>query len=255
MLKKVLQLLSPGKNRSDEQSKAANCPICGGTEFKDYNNRPDVCCAQCRSLERSRLLWLVLDKIGVLDRPNVSIFHAAPEKCLLEQFATRWPDSYFACDIAPERYKNNLCRIHQIDLCKDLASIESNQYDIVIHNHVLEHLPCSVEMVLKELNRVLAPGGTHLFSVPFRGQSTDEDLSPNLTPSERTARFAQSDHMRIFGTVDFPQFLQVNFGGAVKRLEVEQYFSEAQLVESNIPAETFRNTNGHSIFIYSKPRD
>jgi SAM-dependent methyltransferase len=51
---------------------------------------------------------------------------------------------------------------------QDMAHLtfESNYFDLVIHSETLEHLH-DYELALSEANRVLKPGGYHLYSVPL----------------------------------------------------------------------------------------
>jgi ubiquinone/menaquinone biosynthesis C-methylase UbiE len=46
------------------------------------------------------------------------------------------------------------------------TSFPENTFDIVLHADVLEHVPQYLE-VLREMHRILAPGGCTIFSVPF----------------------------------------------------------------------------------------
>ena len=53
---------------------------------------------------------------------------------------------------------------------------------------------------MKELFRVLRPGGVLFVQVPVAmdGRSTDEDPAV-VDPKERSRRFGQSDHVRVYG--------------------------------------------------------
>ena len=42
------------------------CNLCGCTEFLDMRRRKLVLCKNCHSLERTRLLWLYIEKINIL---------------------------------------------------------------------------------------------------------------------------------------------------------------------------------------------
>jgi SAM-dependent methyltransferase len=48
----------------------------------------------------------------------------------------------------------------------DLLPFESNTFDSILSNEVIEHVP-SLHISLSELNRVLKPGGKILLTVPF----------------------------------------------------------------------------------------
>lgn len=229
----------------------ATCPICGGKKFLDFNGRIKAQCHECKSLERSRLMWMILKKLDVI-RPGIRVLHVAPELCLLERFSKIASENYYPCDLEPKNYNNRHCKVNRINLCTDLSSMPTATYDLIVHNHVLEHLPCDIVPVIKDLNRTLAPGGLHLFSVPFRGRFTVEDLNPNLSAEERTSRFAQSDHMRLFGTEDFPNFLDKNFPETIKLFDLEAKFSKKDMLNANIPEDVLSNISGHSFFYYQR---
>jgi len=72
-------------------------------------------------------------------------------------------------------------------------------FDIVICNHVLEHVPDD-RKALSEIFRVLKRGGFAILQVPtvYNMELTLED--PSVTdPAERQRRFRQKDHYRLYG--------------------------------------------------------
>jgi ubiquinone/menaquinone biosynthesis C-methylase UbiE len=73
-----------------------------------------------------------------------------------------------------------------------------NCFDVVICNHVLEHVPEDGK-ALSEIYRVLKPGGWASLQVPIVGDHTHEDLTIR-DPSTRTRLYGQSDHVRQYGT-------------------------------------------------------
>ena len=74
-----------------------------------------------------------------------------------------------------------------------------NSFDVVICNHVLEHVD-NDKKVMKEFYRVMKPGGWGIFQVPIdrQAQQTIEDKSIT-DPKERERLYWQSDHLRLYG--------------------------------------------------------
>ena len=86
------------------------------------------------------------------------------------------------------------------DLKLDITDIDlpDDSYDMVICNHVLEHVS-SYGKALSELNRILKPGGKLIISFPI-DPSLDTVLEKDAdTPEERIRLFGQNDHVRVFG--------------------------------------------------------
>ena len=75
-----------------------------------------------------------------------------------------------------------------------------NQFDVVLCNHVLEHVASDFK-AMSELSRVLKPGGWAILQVPFFPpvpDVTEED--PTVTdPKQRVILYGQDDHVRKFG--------------------------------------------------------
>ncbi|WP_188395364.1 class I SAM-dependent methyltransferase [Oxalicibacterium flavum] len=238
----------------NKNSSIATCPICGGKKFKEYNSRPNAICVSCRSLERTRFQFLVLKYLG-LPKSGGSVLHVAPEKALYDFFSKSDANKYHPCDIDPEnkRYAT-LGLMHKIDLCSDLYKIPDASFDLIVHNHVLEHIPCAVGPVLKEHVRILRPEGYFIFSVPFReAESTDECLDMNLALEERIRRFGQADHMRIFGKCDFIQLLHSIFGEHCQKFDPQMLGTKNELEQYGIPYEQVLGISGSTVFVYKKP--
>ncbi|MBR3248208.1 MAG: methyltransferase domain-containing protein, partial [Clostridiales bacterium] len=88
----------------------------------------------------------------------------------------------------------------ETDLKIDITdiSLPDSSYDMVICNHVLEHVS-SYEKALSELNRILKPGGKLIISFPI-DPSLDSVLEKEApTPEDRVRIFGQNDHVRLFG--------------------------------------------------------
>ena len=229
------------------------CPICSCLVFKPYRGRLTAQCAQCKSLERTRLLWLVLQELGLVQRGK-RVLHIAPEVSLMDRFLELSGPGYFPCDLDPTRYTHPRIRVAHINLCNQTYQLLSNTFDIVIHNHVLEHVVCDVEVVMREFIRVMKPGAYQLFSVPFRGDVTREDLSTTLSVDARTKLFAQPDHMRLFGRKDFLEFLHRVLGKENMVENVLSGLSPQDYERASIPEEVPGRVEGSTVFVYRKPR-
>lgn len=229
------------------------CPICQAKDsFIPFNGRQYARCSQCLCVERNRLMWLALQQMA-LPRPSTRVLHFAPELGIASRLAAVCGDRYVACDISPERYRSKHYTVTALDLCTGLGRFADASFDLVLHNHVLEHLACEVRDVLVELERILAPGGVHLFSVPIRGEHTTEDLSPALSAEERTKRFGQDDHMRLFGRTDLPELLRSLWHQDAVLFDFGEAFDRAALEQAAIPLQSIEGVNGNSLFCRRKP--
>lgn len=76
---------------------------------------------------------------------------------------------------------------------------KANTFDWILCSHVLEHIPDD-RAAIRELRRVLKPGGVAVILVPLRTglAKTWEDASIT-SPQERLLVFGQSDHVRNCG--------------------------------------------------------
>jgi hypothetical protein len=229
------------------------CPICKSGEFLAFNGRDNARCKSCQAMERTRLLWMILEKHGLF-RPGLRVMHVAPELPLAKRFSELLDERYFACDVNAARYASTFTTIRPLDLCADLVKLPSRVFDIIIHSHVLEHLRCAPEAVLGEFERLLKPGGQHFVSVPISGEETREDLSDELSDAERSMLFGQHDHMRVFGRSDLPKMLDHVWGKRERHhIEPIELFGAEELERAAIPKEAWSGISSHSIFHHVRP--
>lgn len=225
----------------------AQCNICLGREFEDFNGRASARCSSCKSLERGRLLVMYLFEQVSLPA-DASVLHVAPEECIYDKLRQRSEiGRYQIADIEPERYKFGDCA--EIDLC-ELDDWESDQFDLILHSHVLEHTFCNIAYSLFHLHRMLKPNGRHIFVVPFT-RSCFEESFEDLSGSERTRRFGQWDHTRRFGADDIDRHL-----GKILRIpsefDAERLFGSDALERANIPPHMWQGFHGSTILDVAK---
>ena len=147
-------------------------------------------CPKCLSLERHRLLWLYLKEKTGFFTDNLKVLHFAPEQPFLKRFRALKNLDYTTADIDSP--------IADLNLDVTEMNIPDNQYDVLICNHVLEHVD-NVDKAFSEIKRVLKPGGWAILMVPIN-PDVDTFEDPSVTdPEERKRLFGQYDHVRQFG--------------------------------------------------------
>lgn len=179
------------------------CPVCGGhfRKFLPYgygeaaDNRM---CPKCLSLERHRLLWLYLKEKTGFFTDKLKVLHFAPEQPYLKRFRALKNLDYTTADL-----DSPIADLH-LDVTK--IDLPDNQYDVVICNHVLEHVD-KLANAFSEIKRVLKPGGWAVLLVPIN-PNVDSWEDPTITePEERERNFGQYDHVRQFGR-DYAKVLE-----------------------------------------------
>lgn len=174
-----------------------SCPVCGKSykTFLPYgygksirNNR---LCPGCLSLERHRLLWLYLKNKTNFFTENLKFLHIAPEQPFIKRFRKMENLEYITADLESPI----------ADVKMDIQDIpfENESFDVVICNHVLEHVDDD-RKAMQEVYRILKKGGWAILQVPIdiNRQITYEDNSI-ITPEERQKHFGQYDHRRVHG--------------------------------------------------------
>lgn len=224
------------------------CNLCGSVEWVDMNGRIQVRCAKCSSFERTRAIKLTLDRLG-LPKKDAKILHFAPEAAMGGWLHQRCGKGYRPVDLEPERYPS--VNTQKFDLIADSPALPNDYYDLIIHSHVLEHVPVSLGYLFHHLTRTLKRDGYHIFCLPMMSGYYDEYFGP-LSDDDATKRFGQFDHVRRFGVQDIDRHL-----GAFIRLQPKyslyDFHSKEELDACNIPESERQGLNGSTVFVTRKP--
>ena len=241
--------LIPTLERLGTEDSWLSCNICGSTKFVAGRNGRHLECEGCGSNERARLLWLELMRHDLL-KPGKRVLHIAPERAFAERMHAIFGDGYEPVDIDPGLY-GFAPNIRKLDLVEDAAKLPSDHYDLVIHSHVMEHIPCNITAILYHLHRSLKSDGKQVCCVPIiRDGHYAENLGP-LKPEDATARFGQDDHVRSFGGADIQRTLGMIFA-LPEEYDVSAEFEEAMLVRHNISRINWRGWSPNSVLVLEK---
>lgn len=239
---KTIKSLIPGRIKHSinlilHTGKKYTCPFCG------YNSRDlapigidiPVCiekkiigaglrdggCYKCNSTDRERLIYIYLrDKLNIFDlAKNIRILHLAPERNISRVLFNLGYENYICGDLFAEGY-NYPDYVKNINVLN--IPFQDNYFDIIICNHLLEHVPNDID-AMKELYRVLKNDGQAILQVPISNNSekTFEDFSVT-DPKEREIVFGQFDHLRIYGQ-DYADRLK-SVGFKTERVNISKEF-------------------------------
>ena len=191
------------------------CPICryyGPMKSKRMSREPDVVrlhskCPKCAATERHRAQSLFFDEwLPAADSASKSFLHVAPERCLQdrlrEAFGTYHTTDLFRTDV---------------DYQEDLQSMSfaDASYDVVFVSRVLT-IPPDLGACVREMRRVLKPGGVAIVSECYYHETTQPDPNP------------KSEATRSFG-VDLLDLFREHFG-RVETVTSDRFPQEYQLI-------------------------
>lgn len=160
----------------------------GRTSIK---SRPSGHCPRCNAKARHRRNWLYLENNTALFTKPSRLLHVSPAYALSRRLVRMKNIEYVAVDIEDRPHAT---------VRADLASLplQSDSFDAAICIHVLEHV-VDDRTAMREMFRVLKPGGWALISVPIRlGEPTYEDAAITA-PAERKLAFGETSHVRYYG--------------------------------------------------------
>ena len=156
-------------------------------------------CFACGSSDRDRLVHEFL-KNEISDFSCMKILHVAPERQLNKKL-TSLGAKMINIDARKSGYK---FAYGSETITADLTCLpfESETFDWVIANHVLEHI-IDEKRALSEINRVLKPQGKAILMIPYSPiLSSRIEGELNWTKYQRNELLGQQDHVRLYG-LDF----------------------------------------------------
>ena len=215
-LRPLVVLFFKGSNFTD--------PIDGKSyrKFLPYGygkQRPNALSPGTLSLERHRQMWLYLQNETNFFTHKLKVLHIAPEQEFLRKFKKMKNLEYTSADLFSPI----------VDVKADIVDLpfEDNSFDIIICNHVLEHI-VDDRKAMSELYRVMKSGGWGIVQVPMKNslEKTYEDFTIT-DPKERQKHFGQYDHVRWYGMDYFDRLKSVGFETEINFYS--QKFSEAEI--------------------------
>jgi len=192
--------------------------------------RKNVLSPSTFSLERHRLLWLYLKNETDFFVSPKKVLHFAPEQAFYKRFRKLKNLDYTTIDL------NSPLADIKADICN--LPFKNNLFDIILCNHVLEHIADDTK-AMQELYKILKPKGMAILQIPqdLSREKTFED-NTITNPKERAKIFGQYDHLRIYGRDYFDKLRNVGF------VVIEENYTE-KISPENI--DKYRLTKGEII--------
>lgn len=142
------------------------CPICGSTDFTDFNGRPKVKCVGCGSLERHRDLTFLVEN---------NLIQVDGKICLLVssgEMLTGLKRNGASVTVISQFQENPYNDV------QDLSVIAEQSVDLIILQHVLPHVE-DHSQALQEMKRVLKQDGAIYAQHPVSNAATHQPHSPS----------------------------------------------------------------------------
>jgi SAM-dependent methyltransferase len=151
------------------------CCLCGwrGRAFDGTEHCESALCPRCGSIARDRfLLYCFMSRTGPRPR-STRVLETSPRlDRRYRQHMGRWFD-YVSSDYDERSH------VAQLRLDLQHTGLPDGSFDVILSAHVLEHVPNTLRC-LRELHRILAPGGRLYLQVPLLQHPTAAPLVPEF---------------------------------------------------------------------------
>lgn len=183
------------------------CNICGHSfsRFLDFPGYENDWCPVCKSLGRQRLLFAFLEREMNFFGSRLKVLHFAPETCLSDRI--RQCHDYVSADLMVSEIPHLSAKPDRLMSVTNI-DFEDNSFDVVLCNHVLEHVE-EDELAMRQIYRVLRVGGWAILQVPINHKSPITLEDHTLSAEERAALYGYADHVRFYGK-DYAKRLRAN---------------------------------------------
>ena len=145
---------------------AGYCNICEAeTEFIIYDAwlRDNYKCKRCGTIPRNRALLNALNKFSP-DWRKLQVHESSPGgqfSDFVKKHCPGYSSSHYFLDVPRGEYKGE----HRSEDLTQLTFADE-QFDVLLSSDVFEHV-FEPEKAFAEINRVLKPGGVHIFTIPW----------------------------------------------------------------------------------------
>lgn len=196
--------------------------------------RANYACPRCGSTDKERLVWLYLTREMKISSRHLKILHAAPEIKTRKILSSLPNIEYISGDkfegdtrYSDGRYSGAM----YLDVTK--IPFQNDKFDLIICNHVLEHVPDDRRAV-KEMYRVLKPGGRAILQVPVSYQLERTIENKNIVdPTEREKAFGQKDHVRVYSEADYISKLN-EAGFKIRPVEQKEFLRPEEIENAGL---------------------
>jgi SAM-dependent methyltransferase len=178
-------------------------PILKTLDVVGGGHRENAQCLVCGSMDRERLVYLYLKHVTSLFQKGGRVLHVAPEPLLMKALLQKKNIQYIRGNISGSRS----------DVSLDVTQIpfQDNTFDVLIMNHVLEHVHDD-KKAMQEILRVTKPTGYCILQVPIaRAFETTRYDADVVSDEERLEQFGQKDHVRLYGNDYASQLAEAGF--------------------------------------------
>ena len=228
------------------------CNICNSNlrswSFYGPSENLNFICPVCNSFGRHRMLALFLDdELSLIARqPKKYLLHFSPETGLQNFIKSKFSFIDYRCsDYEVSNYD------YQFDLMN--IDLPNDTIDYIVISHVFEHIQDDIK-ALKELKRILSPGGKIYIQVPLGNNTKILEKKLN-SEQERLILYGQKDHLRLYTKEDLYQRLfNIGFSISIHQANDQENAKKFYKMALDIPKKSnMLYSTESTIFICQKP--